>query len=80
MILDALGDRAFAVAQWFIDKLPQVSYDCEALGGMGGYLDGVACFVNVDALAGVLGFILATEGVIWAVRAIQWVWDRLPTT
>jgi len=65
---------------WLIGLLPEITFDLSALATLGDYMDWVACYVDLPTVSAVLAFIVATEGAVWLVQGVVWLWDRLPLT
>lgn len=80
VIIDTIFDWLFAGLTWLVGRLPSVSFDCSGLSGVAQYLGWVGGYVNLSLLGSVLGFIVATEVLIWSIELVVWIYNKIPMT
>lgn len=71
-LVDIIADWFFSWGDTLIAQLPEVSFDVSALGSVDSWLGWVACYIDMPAFGALLGFIVGTEVLIWAVQAVIW--------
>jgi hypothetical protein len=78
MITDSILSWGIAIVSWFVGLLPVISYNCVDMDALAAYTGWIGSWIDMSALGVVVVFILTTEGVIWGIQAIKWVYRLIP--
>lgn len=80
MLYDWLFGPFWELVDRIIAALPVVVLPCEHISGVGQFLGFVGAYVDYNYFGSVVAYCLSVESALLSVRAIEWLYEKLPLT